>query len=342
MQDRAWPWVCAALRGDRAACQQQQAALDPAAWERVAALIEFHECAPLVWDTVRDATLPGAAVWRSEFYATALLNERRIAALLPWLAEMARWDAQPILLKGAALLATTYASYGQRQMADIDLLVAWPALPRAWAVLSAAQFLLLPQPMPAWQWRTSGELRLVQQGSGAFVELHWLLYAGVWADQSGLHAVWPATRQISLAGAKVLVLEPAEQLLHLAFHLAISNQFGKGLGRMLVDLDRAARDPALDWSRLWRLARARGLHAVLASALRLSAHWLATPLERPWQTLIRGPQRAVLERLLPFERLAAPQERPARWRRMVQLALAPSLAAQARLLATAWSLRSRD
>ena len=47
--------------------------------------------------------------------------------------------------------------------------------------------------------------------------------------------------------------------LHTAHHLAIGNQYGAGIGRMLADIDRLITTYLFDWQQVWHEAQRWGL-----------------------------------------------------------------------------------
>lgn len=303
----------AALQSAPAAIGELAASLSPADWERFAALAEYHEVVPLIWPVLRRQPLPPdlAERWRAAYYLVAVRNDSRIAEITALAADLAAHGIRPVLLKGMALAPFVYQNLALRQMGDTDLLVRRADLAVAWAVLGARGYLLQPASARYWrlQFRNSGELRLVHRRSTAMIELHWWLYAGTWAEQAGLLAAagcWGRLRPASLDGAAVERLHPHDEILHIAFHLAVSNQFGEGVGRMLADWDRLVRSSPPDWPQLAREARALRLATLLWLVAAVAGELLGTPVP-PDLAGLAPPRwrRALLNRLIRPERLLA-------------------------------------
>jgi hypothetical protein len=305
--------LAAALQASPPAISELARTMQAADWERLAELAEYHEVVPLLWAALRHAPVPPelAERWRAAYYLVAVRNDRRIAEIAALAADLASHDIRPVLLKGMALAAFVYPSLALRQMGDTDLLVRRADLAVAWAVLSARGYLIQPAAARYWrlQFRNGGELRLVQRRTTALIELHWWLYAGAWAEQAGLlnaAGFWGRLRPATLDGAAVLRLHPHDEALHIAFHLAVSNQFGEGVGRMLVDWDRLVRSSPPDWPRLVVEARALRLATVLWLVAAVAGELLATPV--PPDLAVLAPPRwrgALLRRLVRPERLLA-------------------------------------
>ena len=261
------------------------ASLRPADWADFATLVEYHEIVPLVWHRLRHDALPAelAATWREHYYLNAVRNDARIAELKAVLRDLAECGIAPVLLKGMALAPSVYGNIALRQMADMDMLVRREDLGVTWAVLSARGY-LVPAATPRYwrlQFRNGGELRLVHQRSTALIEVHWWLCAGTWAAQSGLLTrcnPWRRVRADTLDDQPVLRLHPHDEVLHIAHHLAVSNQFGSGVGRMLVDLDRLIRASSINWPKLLAEARALNVATMLWLALHVVQELLATPI----------------------------------------------------------------
>ncbi len=284
------------------------AAMRPADWPEFAELVAYHEVAPLIWASLRDypSHLPPelALHWKERYYLTAVLNDARLSELHAICRDLARHAIRPIVLKGMALAPTVYASIALRAMGDTDLLVRRRDLAVAWAVLSARGYLVPPASARYWQlqFRNAGELRLIQRRTLALVELHWWLCAGTWAEEIGLLSAldpWRRAREATLDDQPALRLHPHDEVLHIAHHLAVSNQFGSGFGRMLVDLDRLIRASPLDWPALLEEARSLRLATILWLALDLARTILDTPISPAYLQLAPPwPQRRLLQRLV--------------------------------------------
>lgn len=282
----------ASLRNDHAAIMHVLDRMIAHDWNDVARLAEYHQVEPLLWHYLRQGPLPHdlTSDWRAQFYATALANQARLDELAAICHDLAQHEIQPIVLKGMALAPSVYPNLGTRSMSDIDLLVERHELAVTWAVLSARGYLLAPNSARYWreQFRTGGELRLLNVHHHNTLEVHWWLWAGWWARLVGLHddmtAMARAT-QTTLNHASVRRLQPEDELIYLAFHAVVSNQCGAGLGRMLVDCDLLIRHASLDWKIVVDQARRWRLSTVVWFTLYLLDAIMESPLPEMWHRL---------------------------------------------------------
>lgn len=294
-------------------------------WQMLAHLADYHEVEGLLWSVLRQQALPAtlAERWRERYYLTALRNDLRLEEFQRIQQLLNAESIEVALLKGMAFAPTIYRALGQRQMGDIDLLIQRDDLQRACAVLFAAGYGLSQYTVQTWpqQRRSGGEVRL-QTPSGATLELHWWLFAGLWSRWAGLQS-YPAwqIQQAHYQTFTLPILEPISQLLHTAHHLAIGNQYGAGIGRMLADIDRLIASYAFDWQQVWYEAQRWGLAHVLWGGLRLAEQWFNSAIEWHWQP--QNWRRALIERCLPSQKLLLGADpRLQRWWRYAILASA--------------------
>lgn len=296
----------AALQADPHDIALLVAAMQPFDWPIIANLAQYHEVVPLLWHNLRAHALPDelAIPWKATYYHTAVRNDARITELQAIYRDLAAHSIVPIVLKGMALASLVYRNIALRPMGDMDILVQRHDLAVTWAVLSARRYLVPRASQRYWrlQFRNSGELRLVHQRSTALVEVHWWLCAGTWAEQTGLLTrfdPWGRARVATLDEQPVLRLHPHDEVLHIAYHLAVNNQFGRGVGRMLVDLDRLVRVSEIDWTSLFAEARHLGLATMLWLVLDLAHTLLNTPIGNDYAQLAPPfGQRTLLRKLV--------------------------------------------
>lgn len=281
--------------GDRAASDLVRALLSPAGvgalppgqWQ--AALPALHEqrLIPFVY-----AHLRRTAVWRAlpgfvqqalsddfqRFSVRAYLLDAELAAVS---AALAGAGVDVLLLKGAALGRTVYASTAERPAGDLDLLIRSEQVERARQALHdlgyrAGGLYWLPR----WQRRYRAELAMLRQaedGSHILVELHWaLVEAPFYIDQIPLDEIWQAAHPApQLAGA--WLPDPATLLIHCCAHLALHHSQDMRLF-WLLDVDRLARWPALDWQTTLAQAERWRLDLAVSRVVQQAAACFGTPL----------------------------------------------------------------
>jgi len=153
-----------------------------------------------------------------------------------------------LALKGGALLATAYKGVGARPMADLDLAVPVDRVEAAIEALSGAGFSAAVED-PARALRQHHSTPFTNP-EGHEIDLHRGALWRVGLDQ----AFWAAAVPAEVARADVLVLCPADQLLHVCIHGAAWNVVQPI--RWVADAHRvlAASAGELDWDRLVAMA----------------------------------------------------------------------------------------
>jgi hypothetical protein len=182
-----------------------------------------------------------------------------------------------VLLKGAALVETVYAEPTWRTMSDVDVWLQATDMPRALVQLPQAGF--------EHQRKAQGPPRLSARGKIKFnepgwtiggVELHVNPFAGVLMEATAavnLHEIWGRIRPITLDNIPAYRMSAEDMLIHVAAHLAISNQFCQAAIRGLLDIACIAYAETVDWAavadraRRWRLATAVWLTLKIGNAL---------------------------------------------------------------------------
>lgn len=188
--------------------------------------------------------------------------------------------SEVLVLKGAALIDSVYGDLGARPMGDVDLAVPPPRVAEAVRALRGAGLTAI---------EGNPELLLAARHSLAFrdprgqeVDLHrgMLWHPGL--DEE----FWRGSVKAEVAGARVRILNPADQLLHVCAHGAAWNPVHPV--RWAADAFKAieAGGSELDWRRVAAMARRGRLAAPMAEALDV----LADDLE----ALVPGEVRAEL------------------------------------------------
>lgn len=318
--------VGAPLEGWQAACDLVRGLLSPASldapsaaqWQAALPVLHDQRLAPFVYAQLRRAPtwreLPpfvqqelGDAFQRHS--VRAFLLDAELDGVV---AALAAAQVDVLLLKGAALGRTVYASTAERPAGDLDLLVRPEQVTRAQEALHDLGYRGAGlRWLPRWQRRYRAELPMLRQteeGARVLVELHWaLVEAPFYIDAMPLDQVWRNARPAAdLPGA--LLPDPATLLIHCCAHLALHHSQEMRLF-WLLDVDRLARWPDLDWeatlaqAERWRLDLAVSRIVARAAALFGTplpprvADWLARPRSdaaqhRLWGVGDEGPGRA--------------------------------------------------
>mgnify|MGYP002377261541 FL=1 len=198
-----------------------------------------------------------------------------------------------IVLKGPAVVATSYDELAERRSNDLDLLVRDRAARDRGVTLLAARG-YAPRHARAAETDDAHDLGLVSEVADLEIDLHVDLMRSS-LPRAALDDLWATRRELPALGGAA-VLDPAWQALHAAVH-ALADPIGSPLLRnlletgMLVDrLDAAARASFVERARRFglddRVARALGL------ARRLFGSPALLPVPRPgarerwaWQRL---------------------------------------------------------
>lgn len=161
-------------------------------------------------------------------------NELIIAVLADLVGILNQVGIEPVALKGTAyLIAGVYADPGERILADIDLLVAYQAIPAAVEALRGDGFHLInPDEVP------SHHYVLVEPHSGVVLELHFQL--GSHIDEQILRSaeMLGFSHPVSFRGATIRI--PNAE--HLLAHHCIHCQLHHGVQRRVLPLLRDFMD----------------------------------------------------------------------------------------------------
>lgn len=210
-------------------------------------------------------------------------NLKSIRAARPVFAALDRRGVPFIVLKGAALVAQYVSDLTLRPMSDIDILVPKERLADAVEVLAAMN--LMPGGMSPSQLLANGRLQASLPGWPFFgpdkqeIDLHWKLLHLDRRSQAD-DGFWQACHEVSLMGARVRVLDPAHQLLHICAHGA-QPVAGAALQQWPADAALIIRGAAdLSYDRLVDEAARHALSAVMADKLAFLADEFALPIPR--------------------------------------------------------------
>ena len=173
-----------------------------------------------------------------------------------------RHQVPVVVLKGAHLAPTVYGSLALRTMCDLDLLVRRPDLPRATEILAGLGYADQYFGVEEVDYTRHHHLRPMAKPGGIRVELHWTIVQPTAPFDLDVDGLWQRARHAEVAGVDVLVLSPADLVLHLCLHASFGHKFRLGL-RPCWDLLEVVGHygRTLDWnevvgrSRLWRVEK---------------------------------------------------------------------------------------
>jgi hypothetical protein len=204
-----------------------------------------------------------------------------------------------LVLKGAALIDSVYGDLGARPMGDVDLAVPPARVAEAVRALQGAA-LIATEGDPERLLTARHSLAFRDRG-GQEVDLHrgMLWHPGL--DQE----FWRGSIDAEVAGARVRILNPADQLLQVCAHGAAWNPVHPV--RWAADAFKAieAGGSCLDWQRFAAMARRGRLTAPIAEALDVLGEDLEAPVPEDVRTeLSRAPVSRAERRA--HEALASP------------------------------------
>lgn len=181
-------------------------------------------------------------------------------------------EIEVLALKGTALLGAVYGDLGARPMGDVDLAVPPARVADAIRALRGAGLTPIEdEPERALATRHSLAFR---DAGGQEVDLHrgMLWHPGL--DEE----FWRGSVETEIAGARLRMLNPADQLLHVCAHGAAWNPVHPV--RWAADAFRAIGSPGspIDWQRLVVMARQGRLTVPIGEALDVLADELRAPV----------------------------------------------------------------
>lgn len=223
-------------------------------WPWLIDAAELERATRVVWDRFRSLGVQPrgeANGVRMEQLATiaAFHAEHLRARLGETLAILAHERIEVVLLKGAALATTVYASFIDRPMGDLDLLVAPDAAERAHVAVRAAGWTWDEATFPRARYASHHHLPPLDDAAGTGVRLE--LHTGIAIDGhpfaltlADMRERW---RSVRVGDASAFVPCPEHLLLHEAVHFAWSHVLSFGAWRTARDIQLIAQRSGIDW-----------------------------------------------------------------------------------------------
>jgi putative nucleotidyltransferase-like protein len=250
--------TAAAVPDDHAIRRLVAAGMD---WPRLSALTQHERAAPIVLRHLRrlDPDAPDTTVGDLRRLATVavmqlLQLERLLHEALDRLAEQ---QIEVMLLKGAGLAYSAYASFADRPMGDLDLLVRPAQAEAAWSLLQHHGWT-----WPATRWASERFTAhqhlppLLQGAGGEFrLEIHGDLLAAGHPFRLDTADLWARARHVPHDGRVLLVPQALDQLWYVCVHFAWSHEMQWGAWRAVRDVAAIVAHGDIAWSEFVDLAR---------------------------------------------------------------------------------------
>ncbi|MBV6521083.1 MAG: hypothetical protein MNPFHGCM_01206 [Gemmatimonadaceae bacterium] len=300
----------------------------PIDWAKLSWLAEWERATNVVWrrlHAVAPAAIPedAALSWERLAMVTdfhALYLQERFTETVSALVDA---GIEVILLKGAALAQTSYASFVERPMGDVDLLVAPSQAQQAWDIAASLGWTWDRAAYPEVSYREHHHLPPLTDARrvGAKLELHTALSVFGHPFALGFDAVRRASRALEVAGRGVHALDDTHQVVHLAVHLAWSHMLSFGAWRTFRDLEAVVTSGRVDWEKVVQVARTHGASSCCYWTFRLARSLggidipaaVISMLESPTPRSMRGlVERHLAAQLFATERIC-PSEAVRRW-----------------------------
>lgn len=320
-------------------------------WNRLFRLTILHCLTAFLFrhldTTARDLVpAPNMQFLRNRFLQDGTAALRNTSQLLELFELFKQHDILAVPYKGPALAESLYGNVAFRRCNDLDILVTRADVPRARTLLEEVGFAPLHPTTPA-----SREFLLQKRHSeifrrdpGLFVELHW-----AFAKQRGLFPLdldmlRPRLQEMTLAGSRVQVFAPEDQLLILCVHGA--NHLWSRL-EWLCGIAELIRNSSLAWQEV--LERAQELHSrkALFLGLVLADELLGAPV--PVEVLAEGRvdrdvnwAAHLVKKKLAAGQIEHPEERSSVERDLFRLRLQSTSGARIRYLMHRITIPGRD
>ena len=231
-------------------------------WRALGALARAEQATVIVWRRLQRLEadrlpLDAATAWRKLAMVSEFDSLRLEQRLHDAVEALARSGIEVMLLKGSALAYTTYVSFADRPMGDVDLLVRPEHAREAWSVLQTRGWTWPSARWPAERYTRHQHLPpLVDaQGGSCRLEVHTDLLPSGHPFGLSADALWPGARTVRLDQHTARVPDPVQQLVYICIHFAWSHMMQWGSWRTFRDVEATTGRTRVSWERLVDLAR---------------------------------------------------------------------------------------
>ncbi|MBZ5701386.1 MAG: nucleotidyltransferase family protein [Acidobacteriia bacterium] len=272
--------LCAAPRSDLARIRElvQHAPGGPA----LLSLARAHGVFPLLARALQEATalasLPPEVreslreSRRAHLYFTLSMS----AELFLLSGRFAAEGIASVAVKGPVLAAQAFGDAGLRQYTDLDLLVRHRDILRAARIMQDCGFTSEIPLAAVSAGKIPGQFLFVRERSHTIVELHTERTMRYFPRPLPLDAFFARRTSVALDGRSVPALSPEDTLVFICVHG--SKHFWERLMWIADVAGLVARQPGLDWARVFAVARATRTERMLHLGLRLAGDVLAAEL----------------------------------------------------------------
>jgi ribosomal protein L12E/L44/L45/RPP1/RPP2 len=247
-------------------------------WDRFAELAEREGAFPVVWHELpvqARERIPRAIAerLRGRTMVAEFSLRRMETRLRSVLADLEGANIDAILLKGAAMVATTYGAFTRRPMGDVDLLVAEEDIDRAFAILLQGGWWSPPGASRDEFYRDHQHLPVLydRDNSGISLELHRDLFRTGNPFHFGGDDIRRESLQALLGTRRVLVPSPAHLLLHACIHFGWCHLARMGAWRTFRDVHALLDARLFDWNTVVAVAQRARAGSAVYWTLRLAA-----------------------------------------------------------------------
>ena len=248
------------------------------------------------WDDP-DSTI-AAKHLKSSYWTGLAAASIKLTALTTILKRFAAEGIDCTLIKGIAFGFTIYAEHAVRPMNDIDLWIQKSDLLVVQRLMYEMGYQggewLDPENIPHYVTELTFSPDKLQNSNWSF-DIHWDLLS-----KPGLIGClpiddwWQRRKSVELDGLNVMVLDPADALVHVCVHQWLEHRSNLRL-RWLLDVDRLLRaeEPYLitptHWQRLRVEYHDSAFLPVIQTVIQQAAQWLKTPLSDQAHKMISDP-----------------------------------------------------
>ena len=267
-------WCVRTSVAGRAAGQAPLADMGDVAWAELLREAMRHSCLPLVWRALEgDERVPTAlaAEMRLAFEANSVRNLRLAGELVAVNRRLLEAGVKAVPWKGPLLAERAYGDLRLRQFFDLDILVRRADLDRSVAVLAELGYQPQHQLRPAQRDAYvdhMGELELVRQSDGQWVELHTAIVPSYFFRGRSAETFWDRLQTAQVARAAIAALDPVDEMEALCVHGSKHRW-----ERLAWIVDVAMLGQRLDrqqWRRVHAAAVSHGVRRMLNTAILLA------------------------------------------------------------------------
>jgi hypothetical protein len=205
---------------------------------------------------------------------------------------------EAVLMKGSALAYTTYKSFDDRSMYDLDLLVEPEAAQEAWNLAQENGWVWDSKFYPLRQYEGHHHLPPLIDVTGTDVrlEVHVDLCRTGYPFDFSARNVWSGARKILVDGRDVLVPKVTDQIIHTCVHFAWSHALRSKAFATLRDICAYVEREQIDWDDLIRESKATQTDTCCYWTFRVarSVSRAAVPLNRVNELRRRLPESALV------------------------------------------------